>query len=307
MRALCSNLTGGHSIKTPSRKNGFTLIELLVVIAIIAILAAMLLPALANAKLRAQGISCVSNMKQLQLGSILYAGDNKDYIPGNWPVADGGYILTGGTPTATSGQPNWVAGSFQSVAHGTPESPVGCSTNTYYLGVSGDTIPGVGTLVGSIGAYSKAAGCFKCPADKYIDPTWKVPRVRSCSAQMMVGMGPAEYAAFAPSGEFGTDIRFRNFYRFSDFGAKLSASDCFEFLDESPVSLNDGYFEYVPAGGAINDDPAVNHGASTAFSFCDGHSELHKWRDAFLMKTPTYAASQQDPKWLARHGTVVKN
>jgi prepilin-type N-terminal cleavage/methylation domain-containing protein len=265
--------------------NGFTLIELLVVIAIIAILAALLLPALANAKKRAQGIVCLSNMKQLQLAAILYGSNNDDNMPAN-------VTLAGATTL------NWEAGTFASPLNGNVgENPNGCATNPFYLGVQGNTGFGV-TLRGSIGRYAKAAGVFHCPADLFMDPTWHMSRVRSCSANAWVD----------GAGVGGGGGNYKVFKKTSDFGGKLSASDCFVFLDENPISLNDGWFLYIPDGKGVNDGPAVNHGLLSSFSFADGHAELQLWHDVFMK----YAGinrniSGADSMWMAEHGTYLRD
>ena len=275
---------------------GFTLIELLVVIAIIGILAGLLLPVLSKAKQRAQGITCTSNMKQLQTAALIYATEFNDFLPCNVPRSPD----FGGD--STTGVPCWVDGTMSSDIDGVSlaENPVGCATNPFYLGVKGNQGFGV-TLVGSIGRYAKAAGVYHCPGDQFLDPAWHVQRVRSCSMNLQCGTvaipGDNTYGAGQYNGK-----NYKEFIKNSDFAsAALSASDCFVFLDENPLSLNDGWFLYILDGNDINDRPAVNHGRSSSFSFADGHAELHLWHDVFL--TTDSAGEGDDTQWLAQHGT----
>lgn len=287
MNMLRANVES-HSESSSKKRLGFTLIELLVVIAIIAILAAMLLPALTKAKIRAQGVSCLSNMKQLGLAAILYGGDNGDVVPINVPVQAGG-----DTGPSAVGHPNWVDGTFaSSLGFPITENPPHCSTNAFYLGTGPLTGFGV-TLVGTIGIYAKAAGVYHCPADQYNDPMWHALRVRSCSMNEYCG----NKTAFASPA-------FMSFMKFTDFGGPLSASDTWVFLDENPLSLNDGFLYYDPSGNGVDDRPAVNHGNSSSFAYADGRAELHKWVDKYLNQNS--AGRGQDTLWVEQHGTYAK-
>jgi prepilin-type N-terminal cleavage/methylation domain-containing protein/prepilin-type processing-associated H-X9-DG protein len=241
-------------MKKQNYRGGFTLIELLVVIAIIAILAAMLLPALAKAKQKAQGIKCVNNLRQMQIGWLIYSGDSDDRI-----------APTGGIPdTATSlsdaniNNGNWV--------HGDMSSGGTASTDPVLI------------KAGSMYSYLKSFALYKCPADIKTQPGStgiKAPTTRSIS--MNGWFNPLPNSA----GYFGGGVA-RTYKKQTDIRSPVNT---FVTIDESPGTINDGWFMCDPFGYPTTwvDIPASYHNRAGGISFADGHAQIKKWTDSAVL------------------------
>ncbi|MCW5557506.1 MAG: prepilin-type N-terminal cleavage/methylation domain-containing protein [Verrucomicrobiae bacterium] len=260
---LCSNpittVKQESHIRRPRRSaSGFTLIELLVVIAIIAILAAMLLPALAKAKQKAQGIQCMNNHRQLALGWRMYAEDNQDRIPyassnNNGPWAD--------NPIKNA---TWVCGMLD--FDGNNRSNWDINTDIVHS-----------PLWNYVG---KSPGIFKCPSDTAMvsTPQGKKSRIRSMSMNIFLG-------GFA--GTIGGITELNNGRLFFKLSEITSPTQFFVFLDMRQDSVDVGNFATSTTGYPSDwtktqflDLPGFYHSRSGGFSFTDGHSETKKWRDS---------------------------
>jgi prepilin-type N-terminal cleavage/methylation domain-containing protein len=269
--------------------NAFTLIELLVVIIIIAILAALLLPTLAAAKAKGQGALCVSNIHQLVVGWTSYSNDNRDRLCQNLATDWGGWdgnLADLGSYASGQSQANWILGD---------------ATN--------NLVPNWINLLtyGLLYPYTGNYHIYQCPANNKLD-RWGMTTQRGYSMNAWMGVTASQ--------AWKNDQM--NFVKTPEL-AILGSANAWVFMEENQSTINDGSLvedvpqnEPAPAVNYWVDCPGRYHVNAGAVAFSDGHGQIRKWTDAYILAdTPQGSEgnfpadpTSQDIFWVLSHTTI---
>jgi prepilin-type N-terminal cleavage/methylation domain-containing protein/prepilin-type processing-associated H-X9-DG protein len=245
-----------------NRDNGFTLVELLVVIASVAVLAALLLSAIAQAKAKARTIECLNNYKQLSIVYQLYTDDNQGRLVPSTGLRENPIV-------------NWVCAPISwSIAADITE-PMLTSQSLFRPYLSGNI------------------KVYKCPEDNFYNQAqkqlrWRA-RPRTASMNIFLGWYP-------PADVWQKDIGVTDNYRFlttvNSFN-KVAPVNIFSLIDEHPDSM-DAYYPgeifMVPSfqNGSWNSLPGPYHNRASTVLFCDGHAIVKKWLEPSTVQPVTY-------------------
>ena len=291
-----------------SENNGFTLIELLVVIAIIAILAALLLPALNKGKQKAQGVQCLNNHRQLCYAWRMYAEDANDRLI---------YASTRGRAAR--------------VMDVTDESnPDNFAWSGAHMSKDGSNRanwdPDYDMKKRLLWPYNKSVGIYKCPSDHSTVVWQNATRNRILTMSMnlyMGGFAPPKGAIEVDDGGWPFAAPYQIFHKLS---AISQPPMMWVFLDMREDRVNwsnfmtdmTGYVPSAPNSWKLGDLPGFYHNMGCGFSFSDGHSEMHRWKNGATCPPlgplldendappDTMLASDVDVDWLHQHSTVLK-